>query len=177
MTFEEAALLDPDEQGGELEEGMWVAVTRGTWRHGEIVLNIGTLLKLYSRQNPDFSVATADPGTKLSRSPDVLRGPDVGVVRRQRRPEGKGSKGWLDGAPDVAVEVIGDEQTISSMTKKALEYLAAGAKMVWLVDPDPQRLLIFTPPDHVRILGADDRLDGGEVLPGFACAVREFFDE
>ena len=52
MTFEDAALLDPDERAGELEEGVWVPVTRGTWRHSEIVLNIGTLLKLYSRHNP-----------------------------------------------------------------------------------------------------------------------------
>ena len=77
----------------------------------------------------------------------------------------------------MAVEVIGDEQTISSMTKKALEYLAAGAQMVSLVNPDPQRLMLFTPPDHVRILGADDRLDGGDVLPGFTCVVRDFFDD
>jgi Uma2 family endonuclease len=61
------------------------------------------------------------------------------------------------------------------MTQKALEYLAGGAKLVWVIDADPQRVVVFTPPDHVKILGVDDTLDGGEVLPGFQCSVAELF--
>ena len=97
------------------------------------------------------------------------------MVRAERVPTGKGVDGWLDGAPDVVVEVAGDSQTISEMTKKALEYLAAGAKMVWVVDAEPQRVVLFTPPNHVKILGSDDTLDGGDVLPGFSCKVADMF--
>jgi Uma2 family endonuclease len=176
MTFEEAALLDPDEQPGEIVDGEWVPVTRGTWRHGEIASAINFLLRLYAREHEGWSVSVADPGVKLSRSPDRLRGPDVAMVRAERVPRGKGVDGWLEGAPDVAVEVVGDSQSISDMTKKALEYLAAGAKMVWLVDAEPQRIVLFTPPDHVRILGPEDTLEGGDVLPGFRCKVAEIFD-
>jgi Uma2 family endonuclease len=175
MTFEEAALLDPDEQPGEIADGEWVPMTKGTWRHGEILLNIAFLLKLYVRAHPGWSVAGADPGVKLARNPDRLRGPDVAMVRADRVPTGKGVEGWLEGAPDLAVEVIGDSQSFSDMTKKALEYLAAGAKMVWIVDADPQRVVLFTPPNQVQILGADELLDGGEVLPGFSCKVAEMF--
>lgn len=175
MTFEEAARLDPDEQPGELVDGEWISMTRSTWRHGEVVTTIAFLLKLYAREHPGWSVSTADPGVKLGRAPDRLRGPDVGMVRAERVPTGKGAEGWLEGAPDVAVEVVGDAQTISEMTQKALEYLGAGARMVWLVDPEPRRVVLFTPPDRVRILGSDDVLDGADVLPGFACTVAEMF--
>jgi Uma2 family endonuclease len=175
MTFEEAALLDPDGQPGEIVDGRWVPVTRGTWRHGEVVLTVAFLLRLYAREHGGWSVSVADPGVKLGRDPERLRGPDVGVVRAERAPTGKGVDGWLDGAPDLAVEVIGDSQTFSDMTKKALEYLAAGGKMVWVVDADPRRVVIFTPPDHVRILGAEEMLDGGELLAGFRCKVAELF--
>ncbi len=175
MTFEEAARLDPDERAGEIVDGEWIPVTRSTWRHGEIVLNIGILLRMYAREHQGWSVSVADPGVKLARNPDRLRGPDVGMVRTERVPQGKGVAGWLDGAPDVAVEVIGDAQAISEMTKKALEYLGGGARMVWLVDADPRRVVLFTPPDHVRILGEEDVLEGGEVLPGFRCTVAEMF--
>ena len=175
MTFEEAALLDPDEDGGEIVDGEWVPATKGTWHHGEIVITIGFLLKLYAREHAGWSVSGADPGVKLGRSPDRLRGPDVGMVKTERVPQGKGAGGWLDGAPDVAVEVLGDSQTYSEMTKKALEYLAAGARMVWIVDADPRRLVLFTPPNQVRILGEDDILEGGDVLPGFRCKVAEMF--
>ncbi len=174
MTFEEAARLDPDTRAGEIVDGVWVPVTHGTWRHGAIVVTIACLLKLYAREHSGWSVA-ADPGVKLGRNPDRLRAPDIGMVRKERVPTGKGVDGWLEGAPDVVVEVLGDSQTYSEMTKKALEYLAAGAKMVWLVDPDPRRVVLFTPPAQVRILGEDDTLDGADVLPGFRCKVAEMF--
>ncbi len=175
-TFSEAASLDPDEQAGELDQGRWVPVTRGTWRHGIVVVNIAVLLKQYAKATGGFSVAAADPGTKLARDPDVLRGPDVGVVRSERIPTGTGADGWLEGAPDVAVEVIGDAQTHSDLARKALEYLAGGAKMVWVVDAERARVVLYTPPDRVRVLAHEDVLDGGEALPGFSCRVSELFE-
>ncbi|MDI1482778.1 Uma2 family endonuclease [Polyangium sp. y55x31] len=175
MTFEEAARLDPDEQAGEIVDGEWVPMTRGTWRHGELVLSIGFLLRLYVREQPGWSVSVADPGVKLARNPDRLRGPDVAMVRKERVPTGKGVDGWLEGAPDIAVEVVSDSQSISEMTKKALEYIAGGSQMVWLVDPEPRRIVLFTPPNQVKILGPDDTLDGGDVLPGFSCQVADMF--
>jgi len=176
MTFDEAARLDPDEQPGELDSGRWMPGTKNTWRHGEIVGNVYAMLRQYARSRSGWSVSVGDPGTKLNRDPDVLRGPDVGIVGADRRPKGKGADGWLDGAPDVAVEVIGDGQTPSELAKKALEYLAAGAKMVWVLDAEPQQLLVYSPPNQVRVLGPDEMLDGGDVLPGFTCTVRELFE-
>lgn len=176
MTFEEAAALDPDEAGGELDEGKLVPVTRSTWRHGKIAGNVYWLLRLYAREHAGWSLAIGDPGTKLARDPDVLRGPDVAVVRIEREPLGRGVNGWLEGAPDLAVEVIGDSQAFSELARKALEYLAAGGRMVWVVDPEPGRVMVFSPPNQIRILGGEDVLDGGDVLPGFSCRVSEIFE-
>ncbi|WP_437732815.1 Uma2 family endonuclease [Sorangium sp. So ce1335] len=176
MTFEAAARLDPDDAPGELDAGRWVPVTKNTWRHGEVASNVCLLLRLYARQHPGWSVAVGDPGTKLGHDPDILRGPDVAMVRSDRRPQGRGADGWLEGAPDVAVEIVGDSQSASELAKKALEYLAAGAKLVWVLDPEPGRLMIFTPPNQIRVLGRGDALDGGDALPGFSCRVDELFE-
>jgi hypothetical protein len=43
------------------------------------------------------------------------------------------------------------------------------------VDADPRRVVHFTPPNQVQILGPEDTLDGGDVLPGFQCKVAEMF--
>jgi Uma2 family endonuclease len=176
MTFEQAARLDPERQPGEIDHGVWQPVTRSTWQHGKIVLQVGFLLKLYAREHPGWSISGGDPGTKLARDPDVLRGPDLGVVRSEREPSGRGAEGWLEGAPDLAVEIVGDSQSASELAGKAVEYLTAGARMVWVIDPQPRRVMVFLPPDHVRVLGPDDALDGGDVLPGFRCAVSELFE-
>jgi Uma2 family endonuclease len=105
-----------------------------------------------------------------------LRGPDVAIVRKERVPTGKGAHGWLEGAPDVAVEVIGDAQTHSDLARTALEYLGAGAKMVWVVDAEKERVVLYTPPDHLHVLSAGDVLDGGDALPGFSVLVSELFE-
>lgn len=174
MTFEEAAKLDPDEHRGDIVNGAWIPMTKSTWRHGVILARITVLLGIYLRTRPEFSLASADPGVKLSRDPDVLRGPDVAVVRVDRVPTGRGVEGWLDGAPDLAVEVVGDGQTVTGMLKKAAQYLAAGAKAVWVVDPEPRQVAVITA-RGVAVLEADDTIDGGEAVPGFSCKVGEFF--
>jgi Uma2 family endonuclease len=175
MTFEEAARLDPDEAAGELDGGKWVPVPRSTWRHGKIAGKVGFELLLYAREHPGWSVAVGDPGTKLGHDPDVLRGPDVAIVRADREPQGRGAEGWLEGAPDVAVEVLGDRQAMFERMTKALEYLAAGAKMVWILEPETARVVVFTPPNQIRILPPDGVLDGGDALPGFSCRVEDLF--
>jgi Uma2 family endonuclease len=175
MTFEEAALLDPDRYPGEVVDGDWIPVTRSTWSHGKVVTKVAVALELYAREHPGWSVATGDPGTRLAQNPTTLRGPDVGMARSDRDPQGKGAEGWLEGAPDLAVEVCGDRQSIASLTRKALEYLAAGARMVWVVDPDSQQLILFTPPNQVRVLHAEETLEGGELLPEFTCRVADLF--
>jgi Uma2 family endonuclease len=176
MTFEEAARLDPDTHAGEIDAGRWVPVTKSTWRHGEIMAAVTGVLRSYAREHPGWAVACGDPGTKLARDPDVLRGPDVGIVRSERKPTGRGAGGWLDGAPDVAVEILGDSQPVTELVRKALEYLAAGAGMVWLLEAEPRRVMVLTPPNQVRILGAHETLDGGDVLPGFSCRVEQLFE-
>jgi Uma2 family endonuclease len=175
ITFEDAAKLDPDEFPAELEEGRLVPVSRGTWRHGRIAGKVYFTLELYARANPGWVVAANDPGTKLRRDPDTLRGPDVGMIRAEREPKGRGANGWLEGAPDLAVEVKGDDDTIAALERKAAEYLAAGARLVWVVDPDHERVIVLTA-NRRRVVGREEPLDGGDLLPGFACDLAELFD-
>ncbi len=44
MTLEEAKRINPDEQPGELERGVFVPISRPTIRHGRLLIRIGRLL-------------------------------------------------------------------------------------------------------------------------------------
>ncbi|MCC2667608.1 MAG: hypothetical protein K0Q72_79 [Armatimonadetes bacterium] len=176
MTFEEAALLDPDEFPGELVNGKWTAVGPRSWRDGEVAVAVGVALQIYARSHPGWTVALGNPGMKLRHDPPTLRGPDVAVIRAERRPAGRGVEGWLEGAPDLAVELVGDGPTATAVARKGLEYLAARARLVWIVDPHEELVMVLTAPNGIRILGAEETLDGGEVLSGFSCKVSEFFE-
>lgn len=176
MTFEAAARLDPDEFAGEIDRGEWVPVSKNTWRHGEVTGNVYSLLREFAKRHGGLRVGVGDPGAKLSHEPDTLRGPDVAVIREERKPTGRGEEGWLQGAPDLAVEVVGDGQSGTQLAKKALEYLQAGGGMVWVVDPESRLVMVLSEGRKLAILGAEDMLDGGDLLPGFSCRVAELFE-
>ena len=78
--------------------------------------------------------------------------------------------------PDLAVEVLSASNTPQEMNRKLQEYFAAGTQLVWYVDPETQRITVYTAAEQEVELGIEDRLDGGEVLPGFRLQVRELFD-
>ncbi|MDX2010107.1 MAG: Uma2 family endonuclease [Myxococcaceae bacterium] len=178
MTLAEAAALDPDTHAGEVVGGRWAAVTRNTWQHGELVSNLAFLLMVYARANPGWSVSVGDPGTKLG--PDTLRGPDLGMVRSERRPTGAGVDGWLDGSPELVVEVKGDSQTFEALTRKVFEYLGAGALQVWVVNPGTETVVTFSANGPTRLFSLGDVIDAGALdglgsFPGLTVPVAELF--
>jgi Uma2 family endonuclease len=175
-TFERAAELDQDENPGDLDRGRFIPVTKSTIRHGRIMFNIAALLRQYTKAHPEWVGASGDPGCKLEHDPDTLRGPDVALVRRERAPAGRGAEGWLDGAPELAVEILRDSQTAPELIKKAGEFLAAGTRMVWLVDADNERVTVITQQGPHTIVGRDGSVSGGELFPGLSCPVAEFFE-
>jgi Uma2 family endonuclease len=176
LSFEDAAQLDPDEFSGELVNGEWVPVTRSTIRHGEVAVNVSTAFKLYARKHREWGVASNDPGTKLTHAPDTLRGPDVALYHRERRPTGKGAQGWMEGSPEVVVEVRSDSESMTSLLRKTHEYFRSGALLVLLLDPDSEELIVARPPDHFSVLTTADTFEAEDVLPEFTCPVSELFE-
>jgi Uma2 family endonuclease len=56
---------------------------------------------------------------------------------------------------------------------KVGEYLEAGVRLIWVIDPRKARAVIYRSLSDVRELAADGMLDGEDVLPGFRCALRD----
>jgi hypothetical protein len=47
---------------------------------------------------------------------------------------------------------------------------------MWFLFPSSQTINVYTPTE-TKILGIDDTLDGGDVLPGFTLPVRAIFED
>jgi len=120
-------------------------------------------------------VVAVDPGFVLERRPDTVRAPDVCFVRVQRIPNDT-KPPFLEGAPDLAVEVLSPSNTKREMAEKVAQYLATGARLVWLVDPEAHTVMVHRPDHDAEILNVGDSLSGHDVLPGFECPVAEIFD-
>ena len=77
---------------------------------------------------------------------------------------------------DLVVEVVSKSNTKAEIARKLTEYFAAGTRLAWVVEPKPQTVRVHTAPGEFVVLGIDDSLDGGGVLPGFRLAVRDLFE-
>ena len=85
-------------------------------------------------------------------------------------------EGFGDVVPDLAVEVLSPEDRARYVLDKVGEYLQAGVRLVWVVDPKRERAVAYRSLTDVTNLGPDDLLDGGEVVPGFSVRLREVFE-
>jgi Uma2 family endonuclease len=175
MTLEEVKQLNPDEQPGELVRGVFVPMSRPTIKHGFISAKVVFLLVRYLEQNPIGQVICNDAGFVLEQQLGTLRGPDVSVILNERIPPEGLPDDWWEGAPDLAVEIVSRTQNAHELARKALDYLQAGTKMVWVVDPESRTVAVYTPPNQIRILCENEDLDGGDVLPGFRIKVGDLF--
>ncbi|MBI3895109.1 MAG: Uma2 family endonuclease [Acidobacteria bacterium] len=52
---------------------------------------------------------------------------------------------------------------------------SAGVPLVWVVDPATQTVTVYCSLQEIKMLSADQELEGGEVLPGFRVRVAEIF--
>ncbi len=122
-----------------------------------------------------LGAVVAEAGFVLAEDPPTVRAPDVAFVARQRVPAEGPPRGYWPGAPDLAVEIASPSNTVAEILDKVRDYLEAGARTVWVVEPRTRGVTVHVPGGEPRVLREADVLDGGEVLPGFRLQVAELF--
>jgi Uma2 family endonuclease len=166
-------LLKANLQHCELLEGGLVMMSPAGFDHGGIAGNIALALGAFVKPRSLGVVVTAEPGFQIAHDPDTVRVPDVAFVRADRIPS-CGVKGFFQGAPDLAVEVVSPSDRPSEVVAKSREWLKAGCRTVWVVDPETHSVAVYAG-DKVIVLSESEMLTDGEVLPGFSVSVADIF--
>ena len=78
-------------------------------------------------------------------------------------------------APDLVVEVSSPNDSHREINDKAMMWLRHGVRLVWLVHPATRTVEVHYGVARGPTLVDGDTLDGGDVLPGFTCAVSDIF--
>ena len=138
--------------------------------HAIVVKWIAFALTLYEFDTGYGEVRTGEPGYRLEISPDTVRAPDVAWIAPGRVPAG--TEGFPNLAPDLVVEVLSPRQDLS---EKAAMWLSFGSREVWVANPSPIGVTRYRPGQEPEVLGEDDVLDGGDLLPGFSVPVWRLF--
>lgn len=116
-------------------------------------------------------------GFRLERDPDTVRAPDVAFVAATRLPAGRLPEGYMDVVPDLVVEVISPSESAVEVQERVQQWLRWGARMAWLAYPRTRSIAVHRPGGEIRLLGPEDLIDGGDVLPSFQAQVGDFFPE
>lgn len=175
LTAEEFALLPdpPDGSKQELVKGVILTMPPPGAPHGYCCMNIGSQVNVYSRSKKLGWVLCNDTGFITEKDPDSVRGADVSFWSLTRLPELP--KGYIAIPPDLAVEVVSPSDHFSRVLTKIEEYLNAGVRLIWIVDPGDHSVTVYESGKRYVILTENDTLTGSDVLPGFSVPVRELF--
>ena len=169
-TEEDLLAMPKDGRKYELVDGE-IRVSPAGDRHSVIALALGARLLAFAKEHQLGHVCGADAGFRLPGG--NVRSPDASFVATGRFPDDRPPDDWGSLAPDLAVEVISPGDRPRHILDKVGEYLEAGVRLVWVIDPRHSRATVYRSLNDVRELGASDLLDGEDVLPGFRCRLEE----
>jgi Uma2 family endonuclease len=175
VTAEELFRLG-DDVHAELVEGVLVPLSPAGFEHGDVALAIGARIRVFAQENHLGRACAAETGFVLSRNPDTVLAPDVGFVVADRIPPGARPKGFFQGAPDLAVEVLSPSNRQAEITVKIAMYFQAGTRLVWIIDPIEQTVAVHRSAKQATVLNSADTLNGEDVLPGFRVLVATIFE-
>jgi len=139
-------------------------------RHDITKSNIAEALILYLHAHPESRLKVLIEAGFVVTDVDTLA-PDVAVVRRERlAEEGR----LINGAPEIAIEVVSPTDTVRGMRRKIKAYLENGSHSVWIFYDDGSIAVHNT--SQVRELSGEQKLED-PLLPGFSVSASTFFTQ
>ena len=113
--------------------------------HGETQAILGSWFRSHRRE---WGIKVAVE-TRTQTSATHVRLPDVVVVSRQER-----SKGTLEAAPLIAIEVLSPTDTYAELKARAEDLTRMGVANVWLVDPEKHTGEVWTGSNWTLVEGS-----------------------
>ncbi|MEE3717948.1 Uma2 family endonuclease [Tumidithrix elongata RA019] len=176
-TDTEFMALPDDGHHYEIVDGELMDVGNSGAKHGYIAIILSSAL--FAVVMSKKLGALFDSSTAFKMESGNKRSPDISFFTKERL---QGLEelptGFLEGAPDLAVEILSPGNTIEEIDDKIAEYFQNGSRLVWVINPRQQYILVYRSsqaPD--RLLKPEDSLDGEDVVLGFSLPVTELFQK
>jgi Uma2 family endonuclease len=136
-------------------------------RESELIIDLG-IWNRQTRLGYTFSSSTV---FKLPNGGE--RSPDAAWIRRERwealTPEQR--RKFPPIAPDFVIELRSATDDLSILQEKMWEYLDAGVRLGWLINPQQQQVEIYRIEQVVEVRNLPTELLGEDVLPGFSLSL------
>jgi Uma2 family endonuclease len=176
-TDEEFMALPKDGHRYEIVNGELVDMGSSGALHGYVCSLLVAALASYVL--PQKLGVILDSSTAFKMKSGNRRSPDISFFAKERL-QGMTElpTGFLDGAPDLVVEILSPGNTVEEIETKITEYFDNGARLVWVISPTQHYILVYrSTQEPDRLLKSTDSLDGEDVIPGFTLPVAELFQK
>ena len=170
MTADELLRLPDDGWRYELVRGELRKLSPTGERHGHVAAEIIASLSSYVKERRLGRVYASETGFRISRQPDTVRAPDVAFVSAERVVS---RATFIEGAPDIAVEVTSPGDTYSEIEEKTLDWLRAGVRAVVIVDPRTKTARVHRSTGAIAV---GETIEIEDVIPGWRLPLAELFD-
>ena len=174
-TDAEFMALPDDGNRYELVKGELINMGNSGALHGYIAILLSAAL---------FGLVTSrklgvllDSSTAFTMKNGNKRSPDIAFFAKERL---QGLEelptGFLEGGPDLVVEILSPGNTVAEIEDKIVEYFANGTRLLWVISPGQHYVLVYRSGyEPQRLLTSGDFLEGEEVVPGFTFPVADLF--
>lgn len=156
----------------ELHDGRLIVMAPPGDIHGRRQARFSAFLFLHGEQ-PGHGQVRAEVGVLLRRNPDHLLGPDAAFLTTAQLPPRLSPEGYLLTVPALVVEIRSKNDTQPEIDAKVRDYLAAGAVLVWVADPDARTVTAHRANQPPAVFTVTDTLTADPVIPGFTVPVAE----
>ncbi|MDJ1172935.1 Uma2 family endonuclease [Roseofilum sp. BLCC_M114] len=176
-TDEEFMALPKDGHRYEIVNGELIDMGNSGALHGNIPIILSSAL--FAVVNAQKLGALFDSSTAFKMKNGNRRSPDISFFAKERL-QGMSElpSGFLEGAPDLVVEVLSPGNTVEEMHDKLVEYFENGTRLAWIIHPSEHYVLVYrSAQEPDRLLKSIDALDGEEVIPGFTLPVADLFQK
>jgi Uma2 family endonuclease len=161
---------------GELREE---PLTKRNPSHSTVMIKVGHLLQAWldQRPKPRGRVLGGEAGFRIRWNPDTTVGIDVAYISAELAASTPRKAKLVNGPPVLAVEILSPSDKQENITDKVEEYLAAGVRLVWVIDPVLCTVDVYRPDALPQSFNIEQELTAEPHLPGFRAAVAELFDD
>jgi Uma2 family endonuclease len=143
---------------------------------GKLNLRISTQLGNWCEAHEELGEAF-DSSTGFRLPNGAARSPDASWICRERwqslTPQQR--QGFVPLCPDFVIELRSESDSLPKLQAKLKEYLANGASLGWLIDPQNKHVEIYRPGEDVELLQHPAELSGENILPGFVLMMRRIW--
>lgn len=139
-------------------------------READLIIDLG----IWNRQTGLGYTFSSSTVFKLPNGAN--RSPDAAWIEKERwealTPEQR--RKFPPIAPDFVVELRSATDDLQMLRNKMREYIEAGVKLGWLINPQQQQVEIYRPGVDIEVRNLPTELSGENLLPGFILSLLSY---